>query len=677
MLLRLFGLRIWHRAQGLKADPSGTLSFCTVRSAIFATTIVVLACAPQPEAASSLMDDESAITLSEAEVSALGASFATIIPTHFERRVALLNKPAPECKDFAARRQFHWSLQEAGRFGVCAQMALECLDEQRGEQSIDASQEATWQYDAASCLAEEGSDAEAISLFEAATAPGHSREPDFASRVFRYALESHDSTIINRAESALAPEEFSALKAAREYLITGQSATMPLKDLEAHVQAELSRPRTTLSNAWRQIWFSILSGVAYRRSDALRFLAAEIGGLIEDDAASVSLHATVIQTHKAIFGQPGGIGAAKAIYDAYLPYTHRDINLPVEENVATYSEIAATHCRESLSQGARREELDQIARSWLQGIVGTRASLDRLLQLNASAMRNADILTMAGSLAEELGQTKDARHYYWQAHKTCPYYNRSHWGLSQFRDLRRHSADPSHDMLDKKALEIAAGLNVPPEFKTYVINESSLSEDDRLRLIFSMRYWIRHVPFLTKGGKGLYVKRTFQRLSEVPGLEEQRDKRVLYAYDQRLWDDVRGVGGNPVVVDRSEMRGAPFGSYNLAAHEIAHQFHQSLPQHLNDCIHQLYEQAKTRGRFPDPYAKTNELEYFATGVTIYMTPEDAPDRFGLNRAWIRANDPALLDLIQQVEAHDVGDLRCPVSGLAEAPVSVARQSLRP
>src|SRR5262249_38726701 len=142
-----------------------------------------------------------------------------------------------------------------------------------------------------------------------------------------------------------------------------------------------------------------------------------------------------------------------------------------------------------------------------------------------------------------------------------------------------------------------------------------------------------HVAFLQASGARVYLKQAFERLSEVPGYASLRDARVDgpgFEEDNRLWDDIGGVSdGRLAVFDYASVLEAPFGAYNVAAHETAHLFHARAPAAIDDCIGTLYQGARARDLFPDPYAAINKAEYFAQGVGYYLTPVDAPPRFGL------------------------------------------------
>ncbi|MGZ3653414.1 MAG: hypothetical protein ACXWSC_19775, partial [Bdellovibrionota bacterium] len=81
---------------------------------------------------------------------------------------------------------------------------------------------------------------------------------------------------------------------------------------------------------------------------------------------------------------------------------------------------------------------------------------------------------------------------------------------------------------------------------------------------------------------------------------------------------------------------------------------------LADCIEQLYALSLKLHNFPDAYSSTNSKEHFAQGVTYYLVPADAPERFGLNQSWLPRNNKLQFDFIQSIDGAggDVAKIRC-------------------
>jgi hypothetical protein len=132
-----------------------------------------------------------------------------------------------------------------------------------------------------------------------------------------------------------------------------------------------------------------------------------------------------------------------------------------------------------------------------------------------------------------------------------------------------------------------------------------------------------------------------------------------------LWDDVRGLGGGTVIADHDETFESVQGDYNLLGHEMTHQFHFYLQQYqplLSKCVDKLFSQAKRKDTFPDRYAATNVMEYFAQAVTYYLIPADSPARYGTNSSWYPKHDPDMYKFIQSIESSN-GDFKsiiCPL-----------------
>jgi hypothetical protein len=165
-----------------------------------------------------------------------------------------------------------------------------------------------------------------------------------------------------------------------------------------------------------------------------------------------------------------------------------------------------------------------------------------------------------------------------------------------------------------------------------------------------------------------YIKYAFDLLSDSPGMSEIAEQRIggkNYPNDNRLWDDVRGVGGETVVADLAEVFQTVQGDYNLLGHEMTHQF-QALLEKVDpaglSCVEKLYEKDKLNKNFPDGYSAYNKEEHFAQGVTYWLIPSDAPARFGLNHSWLEQNDPEQLSFINSINSSggDLSKITCPL-----------------
>jgi hypothetical protein len=398
----------------------------------------------------------------------------------------------------------------------------------------------------------------------------------------------------------------------------------------------------------------------YKYNDMLVYLEKNVGEILDpsewiDNAYDGFYHQEGTDTFRL----------AQIIYDAYLPFVTKFSWLPIETNTQNYSEIYSTVCQSKVAHGDAFETLAEYRKQYLLGIYGAPDLLGVLLDLSQQNPATADILDFSAHLQTRAGAVDaddQAAATYFEAHQACGYYNRSHWGLVNIIRRKRHHAFSDYEKRLQLMKETVEKLPNMDALSSYVLNWESLDDDARLRAKFSLRFWAPHIEFLAASRQKVYIKRGFELLSTVPYMSSIRDMRITYSGDNRLWDDVRGLGGSLVIVDLEEMMDGPFGVYNLAGHEVGHQFHSSLPAGSKECIENLYARAKERNVFADPYAKTNSHEYFAQGVGYYMWPPDSPKRFGLNRQWLLDNDPDLDAFLTSIaEAQDVYEIVCPLA----------------
>lgn len=372
--------------------------------------------------------------------------------------------------------------------------------------------------------------------------------------------------------------------------------------------------------------------------------------------------------HSAYIALDQKFGAAKKIYDAVLPYMNSTWSLPNELNTLNYTQIQSV-CSEKLTKpGPEQKAYKNIKSNLRNNRISPEQALKDVSKLLQAQPHRADLLTVQGSLFSILGRSSEAINSFWRAHLECPYYNRAHWGIYLELRARTQEKNPHYQNNEDRVLSLYSKLKRPSSqvLNSYFFNwDITSSEINKKKILVSARIWLPYLSQLSKSQYRAYLKPPFEILSEAPGYQHLADIRVSGANDNRLWDDVRGAGGNVVVADLIESLQSTHGSYNLLAHEMAHQFHYYVRQaepRLGACIRDLYNEAKKLKKFPEAYAGSNEYEYFAQGVSYYLIPEEAPSNFGLNRQWYRQNDPQLLKFIKSIDEAQ-GNLRnieCPL-----------------
>lgn len=225
---------------------------------------------------------------------------------------------------------------------------------------------------------------------------------------------------------------------------------------------------------------------------------------------------------------------------------------------------------------------------------------------------------------------------------------------------------PDYESNEKKVERELGSHQIPQEISSYISDWNALDAPTQRRVEYGMRIWLPWISLLKNSGYSTYIKFAFDLLSDSPNSADLKDERIggqNYPNDNRLWDDVRGAGGDTVIADASEVFQTVQGDYNLLGHEMAHQFQGLLESKYQaglTCIQSIYDSAKAAKNFPDAYSAQNKEEHFAQGVTYYLVPPDSPQRFGLNQKWLVEHNPQQLAFIQSIEsaAGDLNRISC-------------------
>jgi hypothetical protein len=588
---------------------------------------------------------------------ALAARIVDLLP---EAEEAWPASPPDDCGDPEAVA-YARGLSTHGELEACLEYAQACT-------SADARSQATLGAMAlvgAGCANNDGRAEEARALYEIATDPDAIGDcPDARGRALSYAFFAlAQGGDLDAGEILARPGGWdpAAAEAALLLLLTGATPD-DLIGFEAWAEEAIASGDPLLGMQATLFWIQQVEFILGDRDLSLQLLDANLAPL----AGSGRIVSIVVRTYLNFYSMGGGdLSVAKRIYDGFIPYTSPRGWLPSEQNVHTYTQLYAGPCAGALLLGDELASYRAVRAGWIAGEITTADGLAEVsAQLDAAGER-AELLALRGAMLEAEGDPEGASDAYWRAHEACPYYNRSHWALQQIQlaeQLRRGPRRDGPELPEEDALE------------EYVLNYASLTEDERAGLRFGLAIWLPYVGDLVAADNVFYAKRPFELLSEAPGASGLRDQRVLYDGDYRLWDDVRGMGGNPVVADISEVVLTPYGGYNLAVHEVAHQVHLSGPEPLGACIQALYDGAAARDLFVNYYAGLNPEEYFAEGVTHYSIPAGTSPYFGTNRQWLLDNDPALDALVAQLDDEvPLAEVTCPV----EVPTALRRAAPPP
>ncbi|MEV6207293.1 nucleotidyl transferase AbiEii/AbiGii toxin family protein [Kitasatospora sp. NPDC051914] len=192
---------------------------------------------------------------------------------------------------------------------------------------------------------------------------------------------------------------------------------------------------------------------------------------------------------------------------------------------------------------------------------------------------------------------------------------------------------------------------------------------------------------LLKSGAGVTVVPKDVKMTEVPGFGNLAGTYTGGAPGVgRLWDDVRGSGGLHTAITEENLLGEHTtvgpglhyeDGYSTTTHEFAHTIHQfGLSDEDKRLITEAYQSKIATDDFTrmfgedspmnwsdgrrwstnpdfDNYGATNELEYFAQVTNAYLGTNHGADPYTWDarangRAWVRANEPELLPLLEKL-----------------------------
>ncbi len=598
----------------------------------------------------------SADALTRDEQAALADRFSSQLAREASARAGALAAPA-DCRGQAGLDHAR-ALSGVGDSAGCLAYARDCIDQWRQQPAAVGA----IAYVGAGCAAVERQIQLARELYELATSPDAVGDcPDASGRAFGFAMfaarfgtPDEIGDIVRRVDSW-----DSAAASAAASVLTSRSPSSALPAVEIFLRDAMHGDDPLLQQVAALGWLSYIDGALARRHEALRLVDQNLDLL----AAVQQLFPVLPLVYSDLYAvSEGEFDLAKGLYDAYLPSATIHSFLPNERNVLTYTQMYQDACKQALLAGDAADDLSKLKAKWQAGTITTAQALAAAEAMADDLGDRADLLTFLGAMLEASGDDAGAAAALWRAHELCPYYDRAHWALQelQLRQLLVASPDFDHDVGGSDAADSSLA--------SYVLNFPSLEQREIDGLLFGLRIWLPYLDELVATGHHFYAKRPFELLSETPNLDFLRDTRIQNAGDHRLWDDVRGAGGNPVIADITEIELAPFGVYNLAVHEVSHQVHNAAPAAIGECIAMLFQRAKQRALFINAYAGTDAYEYFAEGVTFFSVPPGASIPNGPTRQWLIDNDPDLERFIAEFEKKKPFDaVVCPVGSLASGP----------
>ena len=151
---------------------------------------------------------------------------------------------------------------------------------------------------------------------------------------------------------------------------------------------------------------------------------------------------------------------------------------------------------------------------------------------------------------------------------------------------------------------------------------------------------------------------------KLTDLAEYTHLKGVRTFDGRLYDDLRGAGGEKVgdtiryAVAEEQLvtvAGRPSGYAQgfVAGHETGHIVEQyALTTEQSAELHKLFDdRTKAGGPWlaPADYTKSNFEEYFAQGVAAYFgRPYAEANKDMYTREWLKTNDPGLHTFLSMI-----------------------------
>ncbi|MBF0312554.1 MAG: hypothetical protein HQK50_12445 [Oligoflexia bacterium] len=570
------------------------------------------------------------------------------------------------CRDLNYSSRIILSLRERGRFHECLEVANRCKREH--PQSASTSELGRIWTEGALCAQNSYQWIQSKYYFNLAISDLFKKSSSYLDSLYQYHkflllyyTGSDQRSLLSTVEQAypLPLKETELIKSILNYLINGDIFNPQWEQFIAKISLQI-QDRLFLD----AIIGDYLLALARNHQDdskALQSIDEYLGHLLLPSSWYWGAYLALYRQDRNHFTH------ADQIYKEVSKHLHSKSDFPVEHNPFTYTQIATTICKDNFftNGDAGMKEFSRLKQQWALGEISINEAIDRSMQANKIFPHHSDLLTFIGSLLISKSDASRALEYFWSAHQACPYNNRAHRGIEVILKKRYYRTFSNFQQRIDEAQRVVDALPYVENYSKYILNWNLLSPLARTRLKYASSFYARHIDAMYTAGMRLYVKDIHQYLSETPLNEDLRDQRIQggdYEGDNRLWDDVRGSGGNVAVVDLYEMMGSVFGEYNLVAHEMGHQLHDAvLPTELKSCIRKLYLKAKAENRIPNSYTARNELEYFAQGITYYLNSDGLYSRRGPSKEWLKINDPLFFQILSTIEnVPDFNQTPCPL-----------------
>ncbi len=250
-----------------------------------------------------------------------------------------------------------------------------------------------------------------------------------------------------------------------------------------------------------------------------------------------------------------------------------------------------------------------------------------------------------GSIAWLQGELDRSLIYFNKILEQYPDYGTAHNGVSRVlaSKIDQYSVD------FEKSIQLLSKIPLIefPSLREVFTNYATLSTTVQKSILFSISPLVKYLPALDSAEATFYILPLHEKLTDA---ESRKFLRGVRTFDLRLWDDIRGNGGQHATSCIGSCWDALHFKFNEIAHEFAHQVHIfALTQNEKETIQNLFYQALAENKCLDVYARSDEYEYFAVGVEAYVSQQKQPDQklyHGHTHLELARKDPELFHFIE-------------------------------
>jgi hypothetical protein len=254
------------------------------------------------------------------------------------------------------------------------------------------------------------------------------------------------------------------------------------------------------------------------------------------------------------------------------------------------------------------------------------------------------------------GQYHEAMNAYLAIARAYPDLGLAHYGVT----VAQRAIRDGKSMAVQRERERFRSRPVPdaPEIiGRFVLGFQQADADVRKVVLESMLPLLRYIPTLVQRGATFEILPFDKPLWALAGSRSLRGTRT---FDHRLWDDVKGQGGQHGVAGEESVRDVSAGRYNTLAHEFMHQVHIAMSAEERDQVTRMYLNAKQNKLTLDYYAASNAGEYVAQAYEAFISESKLVGMkvtSGNTRARLQRLDPEMFAFLERITTRDSSSTR--------------------